>query len=115
MAFVNNTELLEELLASHENGGLTENCFKLFDSICKQRIFVMLKHNRALHYDLMLSKCMDKLILVWKSYKFDQDNAFAYFVSVVDNAIKRYFIDNAMELEMVSLDGSNMPMDSDQS
>jgi hypothetical protein len=114
MAYVNNIELSEALLESHEQGTLTTGCFNLFNDIVKQRVNLMLKHNKALHYDLMMACCIDKLTVVWIRYDFStHDNPFAYFVSIVDNAIKRYFIDNQMDMENISLDGSTVPAESD--
>lgn len=105
MAYVNNDKLLEALLASHAVGHLTNECYLLFENIVKQRIYKFLKYNRDIHEEAMKTLCMDKLLRVWHSFKFENDNPFAYFVTIIDNSIKLYFIQN--QLEYVSIEQQN--------
>lgn len=100
MAFVHNTELNEELLNSHEFGALTERAYQLFYMIIKHRIDKMLVFDKEIHFDAVQVKCIEKVELIWQNYKFTQSNAYAYFVSIVDNVIKRYFIDNPTMLRI---------------
>lgn len=101
MAYVTNEDFKMHLLASHRAGKLTIPAYKAFNDIVDMRINKMLVHNKNQHKDAMKVKCMTKIELIWQKYKFDRDNAFAYFVSIIDNVIKRYFIDN--QIEMLSI------------
>lgn len=94
MAYVDNTKLMEALLASHEQGSVTAECYSMLESICKQRIYLYLKYDVKRHYDAMLCKCIDKCLKVWTNFRFENNNAFAYFVTIIDNTIKLYFMQN---------------------
>jgi hypothetical protein len=100
MAFVKNTELNEELLNSHEYGHLTERAYNLFHSLIKHRIDKLVKYDKEIHCDAIQVKAIEKIELVWQNYKFTHSNAYAYFVSTVDNVIKRFFIDNPTMLRI---------------
>lgn len=102
MAYVNNTMLQEALLQSHLAGHVTEDCYKMFDDIAKQRIKIMLKYNIAEHYEAMRMACVDKCLRIWQNYSFKRDNAFAYFVTVIDNTCKLYFIQN--DIQTISIE-----------
>lgn len=102
MAYVNNTTLLEALLASHAAGTVTQECYEQFEHICRQRIRVLLKYDVQQHQEPMLVKCMDKCLKIWPNFKFNRDNAFAYFVSVIDNTIKLYYMQN--DAKLISID-----------
>jgi hypothetical protein len=101
MAYVDNIRLIEALLESHKAGGLTKECYILFQNICKQRIRLYLKYDRDQHYDAMLTDCMNKVLKVWQNFKFSQDNAFAYFVSVIDNSIRLYFASHPLKFTSI--------------
>lgn len=100
--YVDNTKLFEALLASHEAGHVTTELYNLFEAIAKQRIKLLLKYDKEKHYDLMLAKCVDKCLKIWQNFKFNNDNPFAYFVTIVDNSIKLYFMQN--DIKFVSID-----------
>lgn len=102
MAYVNNVDLLEALLQSHAAGHITEQCYKYFEQISEQRINIMLKYDKDQHHEPMKIACVDKCCKVWQNYKFDRDNAFAYFISVIDNTIKLYFMQNPAKI--ISID-----------
>ena len=93
---------MEALLASHLAGHITEECYKMFEHISKQRMKILLKYDVDRHYDAMLAKCVDKCLKVWTSFSFQRDNAFAYFVTVIDNTIKLYYMQN--DAKIVSID-----------
>lgn len=102
MPFVDNRTLQEALLASHMAGHVTNECYAMFEDISKQRIRRMLKHNVEEHFDQMLTWCVDKCLRIWQNYSFKRDNAFAYFVTVIDNTCKLYFKCN--DVYFVSID-----------
>lgn len=103
--YVNNDELMQALLASHMNGGLTYECMDLFGKIVKQRVHKFLVYNRNEHEEAMEDMCMQKLQRIWHAFKFQNNNPFAYFVSIIDNVIKQYFIRN--QLQFTSIDEQN--------
>jgi predicted glycoside hydrolase/deacetylase ChbG (UPF0249 family) len=103
MAYVDNTRLLEALLDSHAHGHVTEECYNMFKSIAEQRINLLLKYDRKRYHDEMLAKCIDKCLKIWTSYSFKRDNAFAYFVTVIDNTCKLFFMQHA-DAKIVSVD-----------
>jgi hypothetical protein len=84
MAFANNQELNEQLLLSHEYGGLTAEAYSIMNAIINQRINKLVKFDKDIVSDAISVKCIQKIELVWHNYSFEQSNAFAYFVSVVD-------------------------------
>lgn len=98
MAYVQNHELAEALLEAHANGGLTKQCYALFNNIIEQRINKLVKYNKDVAAPVIRSNCICKIETVWHAYRFDQDNVFAYFVSVIDNVIKQYFLCNDVTL-----------------
>ena len=103
--YVDNDDLLRALLASHAMGQLTYECLDLFEKIVKQRIYKYLVYNRDVHFEPMLDFCMNKLYRVWHAFRFENNNAFAYFVSIIDNSIRLYFADN--QIQYVSIDEQN--------
>jgi hypothetical protein len=104
MSYVDNNQLLEAMLASHMAGQITPDCYELFEDIVKQRVHAQLKHNVNAHKQDMIAFCMDKILRVWQNYTFDRDNPFAYFYTVIDNAIKLYFAKNQMQMQQVSIE-----------
>lgn len=104
MAYVNNKELMDCLLECHAVGYLTPLAYQQFDLIIKQRLYYYNQKSYMIEYEEMQCHCMDKVERVWKNFKFDKDNAFAYFVSVIDNVIKAYF--SVHTIKFVSLDSS---------
>jgi hypothetical protein len=105
MAYINNQELLTALLESHAQGRLTTECYTMFEDIVKQRINVFLVYNKETHFEAMLDSCVHKLTRIWHSFKFENDNPFAYFVSITDNAIRLYFMKN--QIQYTSIEQQN--------
>jgi len=91
MAYVQNQKLLEAMLESHMAGRLTDECYKQFEDIVRQRVKVHLKKNVIEHKQAMIDACMDKIMRIWQNFSFTRDNPFAYFYTVIDNSIKLYF------------------------
>lgn len=102
MAYVNDNSLSEALLASHSVGYVTEECYKMFEDIAKQRLKRLLKYNTE-YYDEILANCVDKCCKIWHSYSFKRDKPFAYFVTVIDNTIKLFFMVHT-DVHFVSID-----------
>lgn len=105
MAYVKNDALMQALLASHAQGKLTAECYTMFEQIVDQRIRKLFQHSLEAHYDVCFDWCIDKVTRIWHSFKFENDNAFAYFVSVIDNTIKLYFLKN--DIFIVNIDAVN--------
>lgn len=42
----------------------------------------------------MYNFCMDKMYKTWQKFRFNEENPFAYFYTIIDNRIKLYYAQN---------------------
>lgn len=108
--YVTNEQLSLALLQSHYEGHLTYECMRLFRNIITMRVHRYLKYNKDEHELAMIEFCEAKVCRVWHSFRFkDRDKPFAYFVTIIDNSIKLYFMKN--QLQFTSIEAQNARFD----
>ena len=88
MNYVNNKELLKEILGFYETDFISEKLHLMFYEMCK-RIITRPRYNRYTpeYREEMISesylKCLE--VLLRKTFNPEKSNAFSYFTSVISN------------------------------